>query len=394
MRHHEICLTFFIYVSCSFIRTCASFSGECAVLVYADGLGFGHAAVGGIPSNSWKWSSGGVPTPDGDSSLVTSMLSTGCMSPPPGALSMTPRGRAAYKLSETFSRRGAAYALVSSKCVDDGTASAFTVSWPDRYDLCGVASAISTASPSPFLLSGGFSRSLWTAASVNGSSYVEFSTPAKSAYAETCEYPPASDFTARSADALRRAAEKGGVNGFFAVLSFAGVDMASHAGKVEDVVEQLNVLRRTLDETERFLESNCSRWKMVIVGSHDTGAMSMNGTLSHDHHSVGGTFVPLFARGVSNDAFVGVKTMGDVARLISKSMRCSEIRGFSTFPGARYHGSHYEYETPTSAGGAATVYFLYILMICLVFCIPCALYDDAYSRHRGYRAIYADDRPN
>jgi len=206
-------------------------TGTCSVMFYADGFGTGHATYSDIPADASN--SGSVATPDGDSALVTSMLSTGCASPVVGGLSMMKTGRnrvAAAKVSEKISRRGVPYVLVSSKCVDDGTSSAFTVSWPDRYDKSGVASAISRTRPAPFLLSGGFSRSLWTAAAANSSGYIEFDSEAGSAFAETCEYPETSDFPERTREALKRVAERGGGVGFFAVLPFVGVEMASHSG--------------------------------------------------------------------------------------------------------------------------------------------------------------------
>ena len=357
---------------------------ECSVLVYADGLGFGHAAMGGIPSDAWRWSRGAVMTPSGDSALVTSMLSTGCASPATGGLSMTPSGAAAMKLSEKVLRRGGSYALVSSKCVDDGTASAFTVSWADRYDLRGVASAISGVKPAPVVLSGGFSRSLWTAASVNESSYVEFGTAARSPYAETCEYPQAIDFIARSRDVIRRAAGRASGAGFLAILSFAGVDMASHSGKGVD--EALGVLRRTVEETESFLSRNCSRWKLVVVGSHNTGGMMANGTFAHGHHSPGGTLVPLFARGVPSSAVDGAKTMADVARLFAPSLRCAASPRHAQYIGGHYQGSHHSGTVPPQE--SAAVYFFIILIVALVLFIPCALSEDSRALKRRQPARF------
>jgi len=357
------------------------------VLVYADGLGSGHADVGGIPSDAWRWSRGAVETPPGDSALATSMLSTGCASPRVGGLSMTPAGVAATKLLDKVHRRGGAYALVSSKCVDDGTSSAFTVSWADRYDLEGVASALSTTIPAPVVLSGGFSRSLWTAASVNGSSYIEFGTAARSPYAETCEYPPGVDFIARSRDTIRRVADRAGAGGFLAILSFAGVDMASHSGK--GVAEALEVLRRTVDETESFLSSNCARWKMVVVGSHNTGGMLPNGTLAHDHHSPGGTLVPLFARGISSTAVGNAKTMADVARLFFPSLRCAVAPRHTQYVGGQYIGEHYygsHHSGTVPPNESATVYFFIILVITLACFIPCALSEDDRIVRRRYLA--------
>ena len=356
-------------------------SGACSVLLYADGLGIGHAAWGDIPSDAWQWTRGEVATPAGDSALVTSMLSTGCASPKAGGLSMMGSGRtavAAAKMSERFSRRGWPYALVSSKCVDDGTASAFTVSWPDRYDMAGVASAISSARPAPLLLSGGFSRSLWTAAAANGSAYVEFDSTAESVFAETCEYPAAADYPERARVTLQRAADRGDGAGFFAVLSYAGVDMASHSGKGLD--EALRVLRATLKETEAFLAHTCADWKLVMVGSHDTGACLANGTLTHHKHSPAGTRVPVFARGVSSRLVERANTMADVARLLDPGLKCSVAPRHDTF---YYQGSHAGMHM-TSSEVATTQGFIVALFLLLV-CVPCVIFDRADWQSRSGR---------
>jgi hypothetical protein len=342
-------------------------SGTCTVLVYADGFGFGHASYGNIPSNAWQWSRGAVATPAGDSALVTSMLSTGCASPSIGGLSMMSQNTAAAKMSQKISRRGLPYTLVSSKCVDDGTASAFTVSWPDRYDKSGVASAISSALPAPFLLSGGFSRSLWTAAAANDSAYVEFDSNAGSAFAETCEYPAVSDYPARARDALDRVADRGGGAGFFAVLSYAGVDMSSHSGK--GLADALSVLRQTLTETEAFLARTCSHWKLVLVGSHDTGGCLANGTLTHRTHSAAGTLVPLFARGVSSRGVQSAASMSDVARLIEPSLRCAAAPRHGT---VHYRGSH---SGNLVTGEVVTTYGFVIAIFLVMLFVPCVLFE-------------------
>jgi hypothetical protein len=372
-----VCLTWVVYLPLSLGLP----TGTCSVLFYADGFGTGHATYGDIPADAWQWNRGSVSTPDGDSALVTSMLSTGCASPVVGGLSMMKTGHngvAAAKVSEKFSRRGVPYALVSSKCVDDGTASAFTVSWPDRYDKSGVASAISSTRPAPFLLSGGFSRSMWTAAAANSSGYIEFDSEAGSAFAETCEYPETSDFPARTRDALKRVAERGGGVGFFAVLSFAGVDMASHSGKGLDAA--LRTLRLTLKQTEGFLAKTCSQWKLVLVGSHDTGGCSANGTLEHRSHSTPGTLVPLFTRGVSSRLVGGVKSMSDVARLLQPNIRCSLAPRHDTFD---YHGAHSGIRMTTSEV-AATHGFVIAIFLLLVF-VPCVIFDHPEWHSRSNR---------
>ena len=358
-------------------------AGACSGLLYADGLGAGHATWGDIPSDAWLWGRGDVATPAGDSALVTSMLSTGCGSPTVGGLSMMKSGRtqvAAAKMSEKFARRGIPYALVSSKCVDDGTASAFTVSWPDRYDMSGVASAISSARPAPFLLSGGFSRSLWTAAAANGSAYVEFDSTARSAFAETCEYPGTADYPARVRDALQRADERGDGRGFFAILSYAGVDMASHSGKGLD--EALRVLRVTLKETEVFLSRSCADWKLVVVGSHITGGCHANGTLAHRAHSPAGTMVPVFTRGVSARLVGRASTMADVARLLEPSLKCSLAPRHDTF---QYQGTHSHTHGRMTSGEVATTHgFIIALFLLLVF-VPCVIFDKSDWQLRNNR---------
>jgi hypothetical protein len=361
----------------------ASAAGACSVLLYADGVGSGHAAWGDIPADAWQWARGDVATPAGDSALVTSMLSTGCASPPLGGLSMMKSGRtsvAAVKMSERFTRRGWPFALVSSKCVDDGTASAFTVSWADRYDKVGVAAAISSARPAPFLLSGGFSRSLWTAAAENGSAYVEFDSTGGSAFAETCEYPDVTAFPARAREALARAAERGDGDGFFAVLSYAGVDMASHSGKGLD--EALSVLRTTLKETEAFLARTCAEWKLVMVGSHNTGGCLANGTLAHHRHSPAGTRVPVFGRGVPTRQVERVQTMDDVARLLDPTLRCSAAPRHDTF---HYSGVHAGGARMTTDEVAVTQVFIIALFLLLI-CVPCVMFDRSDWRlHNGRR---------
>jgi hypothetical protein len=287
---------------------------------------------------------------------------------------------AAAKMSERFSRRGRPFALVSSKCVDDGTASAFTVSWPDRYDRAGVASAISSARPAPFLLSGGFSRSLWTAAATNGSAYVEFDSTAGSPFAETCEYPAVTDFPARVRDTLQRTSERSDGDGFFAVLSYAGVDMASHSGKGLD--EALHVLRTTLKETEAFLARTCAEWKLVMVGSHDTGGCLANGTLAHRRHSPTGTRVPVFARGVSSRLVEQAQTMGDVARLLEPTLRCSLAPRHSTFHYAGVHAGG----RMTTEEFAVTQGFIIALFLLLI-CVPCVIFDRSDWQKRNDRRL-------
>jgi len=299
-------------------------SAEKVVLAYVDGLGVGHAFRGGLPTDGSRWTRSSVESPAGDSALVASMLSTGCDELLAGGISSLKNGGPADKLRQVFGRSGASYGLVTSKCVDDGTSSPFVASWPDRYDLFNVALKISGSRPTPEILSGGFSRNLWSAAASNASTFIEFASGGSKAFAETCEYPASASFAPRSVDALERLAAAS--SSFLLVLVFTGVDTASHKGTDGGgggLDEQLSIIKKTLSAVEARLEEQGGVWKMVVVGSHDTGGALPNGTLTHARHSPAGTLVPLFTRGVPALEVARTSTMAAVAKLVSPKLICS-----------------------------------------------------------------------
>jgi len=302
----------------------AAVSGNRAVLAFVDGAGMGHAAFGGLPTDSMRWARGAVATPAGDTALVASMLSTGCEDLKEGGVSAFRNDVFADKLHESFHRKGGSFALVTSKCVDDGTTSPFVTSWGDRYDLSGVSGRISVKRPQPSLLAGGFSSTLWQAAAENGSSFLRFDSDASTTFAETCEYPPNDKFASRVADALDQALEKDDGGGFLLVLVFTGVDAASHKGY--GVASALGVVKSTLTDTENKLVEYGGAWRMVVVGSHDTGGFSSEGVAKHRKHSDPGTMVPIFTRGVSASDLAASTHMWDVARLLEPSHRCLRER--------------------------------------------------------------------
>lgn len=345
-------------------RQLPSVTCECSLLLYADGLGTRHATLGGIPSDPDAWFSGRVATPAGDSATVVSMLSTGCAHPMIGSVSMSSDGARVKKLWEYHSKRGLAHGLVTSKCADDGSSSGFLVSSKDRYDLTSVASAITSLRPAPFMVSGGFSHSLWRSAVANSSSYVEFDSEASSAYSELCEYPSRASFPERCSEGLSRGLEAGGKRGFFLSVMYAGVDMAAHSGSSEDVDDALAVLRRTIDESVGFLSKSCPKdWRMVVVGSHATGG---NGT--HRHHSEAGTPVPFYARGFSSGRLSAVESMMDVGRLFAPSLSCVK----STSRHQVFHYRDARDHEPLSMVESVTNLTLFFI---LLFLLPYALFS-------------------
>lgn len=320
-------LRFFRFVACVFIL---SLSREAlgaklrVVLFVLDGVGEGAAAAGSLPSKSGRWARGSVSTPAGDSSAVASALATGCDGVAPGTVSLTPSGAAADKISQRFARSGYAFALLTTKCADDGTSSAFVASSADRYDLALVGESATTLSPSPSLITGGFSKSLWNATAAHGAAFVEFESEGGSSYSETCEYPKGESLTRRVSLVMDRLEEEG--DRYFLTVVATGVDAAAHAGDASRVASELDAVREAIGAAERRLESGGGDWKMVVIGSHATGALSANGTLSHARHSSPGTLVPLFARGVTKARVSEARTMGDVSRLLSTKMTCTRER--------------------------------------------------------------------
>ena len=124
-------------------------------------------------------------------------------------LTPTPEGFAADKLSQRFGRYGYAYALLTTKCADDGTSSSFVASSSSRYDVDAVSLSATSLSPAPFLLTGGFSRRLWNATVASGASFVEFESGGRSAYSETCEYPREESLSRRVSLLMDRLDAKG-----------------------------------------------------------------------------------------------------------------------------------------------------------------------------------------
>lgn len=287
---------------------------RCVVLAFVDGLGDRHAdldALDGLAASPSWWRGHTVPPP-GDSSLVVRGLRGGCASPP----------------WTHHAENGAAYGLLTTKCANDGTAAGFLVTSPDRYDLDAVSSAIASLAPAPYLVSGGFSRPLWSSARTVP--FVEFDTSGASAHAERCEYPPADTFRERAARALRLGVKAGGARGVFLTVVDADVDMASHAGDAARVNASLAALRDVLEDTADALRRTCvGAWRVVVVGSHATGGAGGD----HRHHSPPGTPVPVFVAGRDEHGRDLAQTMRarkrdalafeEVARAVAPRLACA-----------------------------------------------------------------------
>ena len=168
------------------------------------------------------------------------------------------------------------------------------VSTTDRYDLRGVSESISRLRPSPYLISGGFSRSLFEATSREVErpteppplglasrvlraygvddrlepldhvaearavpEIVEFDSLGASAYGETCEYPSPSSFEERVVRGVRKgidAARGSPRRSFFLVVSYSGIDLAAHARNATRFDEAIDRLRLALASTVRELD--------------------------------------------------------------------------------------------------------------------------------------------
>ena len=231
--------------------------------------------------------------------------------------------------------RGVPFGLLTTKCADDGTSSAFLVETGDRYDLRGTSESIARLRPAPFLVSGGFSRTLFEATSrevgtpspppprglvshllnaygvdehldpldrvaesrtVPG--VIEFDTLGGSAFGETCEYPPTSSFEERLVRAVRKGVEAARLSprrSFFLVVVYTPIDAAAHAGNETKFDEAIETLRRSLAAAIRETNETCAGgWRFTVVGSHATGGGSENGTAFHGRHSPPGTPVPYY----------------------------------------------------------------------------------------------------
>lgn len=349
--------------------------GQCVVVVAADGLGVSHAVRA---SDAW-WRGTTVP-PEGNAADVVNGLRGGCDAP----------------LWTHFARARAAYGLVSSKCVNDGTAAGFLVTVQDRYDLETASADIVALDPPPFLLSGGFTRPLWRRAFE--APFMEFDSSGATAFAETCEYPSPSALPARVDRALALGARAGAHHGYFVVVADASVDMAAHAGDGAKLNASLLTLETIMHLAADTLNRTCiGAWRVVVFGSHATGGI--NGT--HRHHSPAGTAVPVFvigrdAQGNDLGRAVGrngrrALTFDEIARVIAPSRRCGSAgRGLDpSAPVAR----HLTVRRPDTRGGAVAkhqnyytlkqhahtewesivyVYFivLFLIPLSLVTCVP------------------------
>lgn len=286
-------------------------------LVVVDGLGKRHANFEALRGLNDSWWRGTTVPPSGDSATIALGLRGGCAEP----------------LWQQLARSGAAYGLITSKCADDGTSAGFLVTPQDRYDLPSVAASIALLAPPPFLVSGGFSRSLWLASNESSANFIEFDSPGSTAYAETCEYTNPKLLPKRVARAARLGIKAGGAHGLFLTVVNADVDLASHAQDEVRVTDAVGTLRTTLDALADLLaDGNSGGWRIVVVGSHATGG----DTGTHGHHSPAGTPVPIFVAGQdakgSNIATILRSTAKDtlsydeVARIVAPTLSCAAAR--------------------------------------------------------------------
>lgn len=329
-----------------FLRRGSFSPGQCAVLVFADGLGERHASLeplvglgsGAVDETSTTGSSAEAATPrpvrdNGNASRPLSWWRGRTVAPwadstsPVGGL----RGGCDKPLWHHFARGGASYGLLTTKCANDGLSAGFLVSTPDRYDLRAASDSIASLRPAPFLVSGGFSRALWRSASELP--FVEFDTAGASAFGETCEYPPPETLPERAARAVRLGVSSGGPRGFFLAIMDADVDLASHAGDAKRVNASVRALRRVLDETVETLAHSCvGAWRVVVVGSRATGGASGGAAGEHRHHSPAGTPVPVFAIGLDEMGKDIAETLlargrdaieyDEVSRLVAPRLSC------------------------------------------------------------------------
>lgn len=120
-----------------------------AVLVFADGLGWGHAEEGDLGTLFSR--AGSLYSPDVDAAGVASRVATGCDKAADAAVSSLDKRDGASAtgamplVTETFTHKGASVGVVTTKCLDDGSTSPFVARWGDRYDLKGVAGELKRA---------------------------------------------------------------------------------------------------------------------------------------------------------------------------------------------------------------------------------------------------------
>lgn len=291
---------------------------QCGVLFFADGVGERHVGlevargflettVENVSSASIFWHRGSTVPPPGDASVALRALRGGCSSP----------------LWRHFARGGAAYGLLATKCADDGTAAGFLVTPEDRYDLPSVGRAIAGLSPPPYLVSGGFSRSLWRR--TVGLPHVEFDSSGSKAYGETCEYVSPATLEERVSRAVRKGLDAGGDRGFFLAVSDADVDMASHARNGRRVEETVRALLSAATATAETLSIECpDRWRVAIVGSHETGGPGGGAAGEHGHHSPPHTPVPVFVSGssIAGNGSLGRIDYDSVGKLVAPRLPC------------------------------------------------------------------------
>ena len=296
---------------------------QCAVVFFADGIGERHVGLEvargfldakaenvSSSSSSIFWHRGSTVPPSGDASVAVRALRGGCSRP----------------LWRHFARGGAAYGLLATKCADDGTAAGFLVTPEDRYDLPSVGRAISGLSPPPYLVSGGFSRSLWRRAV--GLPHVEFDSSGSNAYGETCEYVSPATLEERVSRAVRKGLDAGGDRGFFLAVSDADVDMASHARNGRRVEETVRGLLSAATSSAETLSRACpERWRVVIVGSHETGGSGGGAAGEHGHHSPSHTAVPVFVAGssIAGNGSLGSMPYKPVGKRVAPRLPCGGV---------------------------------------------------------------------
>lgn len=338
------------------------------VLFVLDGVGEGAAEWGGLPGTSGdereKWSRGSVTASGTDSSAVVSALATGCDASPEGSVSVTPSSAPADKISQRFARSGYSFALLTTKCADDGTASAFVASASDRYDLRSVGESAATLHPAPALITGGFSKSLWNASVAHDANFVEFESGGGTAYSETCEYPRGESLERRVRLAMDRMDENH--DKYLLVVVATGFDVAAHSGDARKARDALIDIRGALRFAERRLERGGGDWKIIAVGSHDTGGVSSDGALSHARHSPGAR-VPVLVRGARRARVREARTMGDVSRLLSEKMTCTRERSHVYVDNARNPHRHSHPDPPSEAFLELWFSFVFFFLILAVF---------------------------
>ena len=234
----------------------------------------------------------------------------------------------------------------------------------DRYDLRSVGESATTLRPAPVLITGGFSKSLWNATVAHDADFVEFESGGGTAYSETCEYPRGESLERR----VRLAMDRMDANHdkYLLVVVATGFDAAAHSGDAKKVREALTDIRLTLESAERRLESGGGDWKIVAVGSHDTGGVSPEGALSHARHSPAGTRVPIFARGVRRARVREARTMGDVSRLLSEKMVCTRERSHVYIDNGRDPHRHSRPHPPSEDFLELWFSFIFIFLILAV----------------------------